>query len=82
MSERSIGVREFRENMSTYIAQAKAGTPITGKAGAELHAPKGQPVRPKPRYGALKGKFTLPDDWNTRDEELLAAFETPIDPQD
>ncbi len=72
--------------MSTYIAQAKAGAPITimshGKAVAELHAPKGQPVRPKPRYGALKGKFTLPDDWNTWDEELLAAFETPIDPQD
>jgi antitoxin (DNA-binding transcriptional repressor) of toxin-antitoxin stability system len=85
MSERKIGTREFRENMSMYIAQAKSGTPITimshGKPVAELHAPSDAMVRSKPRYGGLKGKYVLPDGWDAPDEELLAAFEVPIDPQ-
>jgi antitoxin (DNA-binding transcriptional repressor) of toxin-antitoxin stability system len=85
MSERKIGTREFRENMSMYIAQAKAGTPITimshGKPVAELHAPSEALLRPKPHYGGLKGKYVLPNDWDTWDDETLAAFEAPIDPQ-
>jgi antitoxin (DNA-binding transcriptional repressor) of toxin-antitoxin stability system len=85
MSERKVGTREFRENMSMYIAQAQAGTPITimshGKPVAELHAPSDGLIRPKPRYGALKGKYVLPADWDVWDDETLAAFEAPIDPQ-
>lgn len=85
MSDRNVGTREFRENMSMYIAQAKSGTPITimshGKPVAELHPPTAQNVRPKPRYGGLKGKYVLPDDWDTWDAETLAAFDAPIDPQ-
>jgi antitoxin (DNA-binding transcriptional repressor) of toxin-antitoxin stability system len=84
MSERNVGVREFRENMSMYIAQAKAGTLITimshGKPVAELHAPSDAPMRPKPRYGGLKGKITLSDDWDSWDEEFYAALEAPISP--
>jgi antitoxin (DNA-binding transcriptional repressor) of toxin-antitoxin stability system len=82
--EHNVGVREFRENMSMYIAQAKAGTPVTimshGKPVAELHAPTGRAVRPKPRYGGLKGKMWVSDDWEEWDEATLAAFEAPIDP--
>ena len=85
MSERTVGTREFRENMSMYIAQAQAGTPITimshGKPVAELHAPTGRAVRPKPVYGSLKGKYVLPDDWDKWDDDFYAALEAPIDPQ-
>ena len=85
MSERKIGTREFRENISMYIAQAQSGTPITimshGKPEAELHAPVDALLRPKPRYGGLKGKYVLPDDWDTWDDETLAAFGAPIDPK-
>lgn len=84
MSERKIGTREFRENMSMYIAQAKAGTPITimshGKPVAELHAPSDVLLRPKPRYGGLKGKITLPDGWDEWDDDFYASFEAPISP--
>ncbi len=84
MSEHKIGTREFRENMSKYIAQAKAGTPITimshGKPVAELHAPSAQAVRPPPTFGSLKGKIWMADDWDTWDEDFYATLEAPISP--
>ena len=82
MSERTVGTREFRENMSMYIAQAQAGTPITimshGKPVAELHAPTKRAVRPKPVYGGLKGKIKFHEGWDSWTEEELAAFEKPL----
>jgi antitoxin (DNA-binding transcriptional repressor) of toxin-antitoxin stability system len=82
MSERNVGVREFRENMSMYLAQAQAGNPVTimshGKPVAELHAPTGRAVRPKPRYGGLKGKIKFHEGWDSWTDEELAAFEKPL----
>ncbi len=79
MSERTVGVREFRDNLSTYIAQAKAGEPITimsrGKPVAELRAPEAKPMRPKPAFGSMKGEIWMADDWDQWDEEELASFE-------
>jgi antitoxin (DNA-binding transcriptional repressor) of toxin-antitoxin stability system len=82
MSDRSIGVREFRENMSMYIAQAQSGKPVTimshGKPVAELHAPTERAVRPAPKFGILKGKITFHEGWDNWTEEELAAFEKPL----
>ena len=84
MFERSVGVREFRENMSMYIAQAKAGTPITimshGKPVAELHAPGVAGVRPPPTFGSMKGEIWMADDWDKWDDEFYAVLESPLSP--
>jgi antitoxin (DNA-binding transcriptional repressor) of toxin-antitoxin stability system len=84
MSERNVGVREFRENMSRYIAQAKAGSPITimshGKPVAELHAPQKKGVRPAPTFGGMKGQIWMADDWDKWDEDFYRILEAPISP--
>ena len=81
----NVGVRAFRENLSAYIAKAREGALVTivsrGKPVAELHPAK-PAKRPKPRYGALKGKIWMADDWDEWSEEELAAFEADIDPPD
>jgi prevent-host-death family protein len=82
----SVGVRELRNNFSHFLAEVKQGNKVTvlshGKPVAELSAPAAEARRPIPRIGALKGKMWMADDWDVWDEETLASFEAPIDPQE
>jgi antitoxin (DNA-binding transcriptional repressor) of toxin-antitoxin stability system len=81
----SVGVREFRENLGRYLALVKDGGAIAitshGKTVAELRAPAVETKAPMRTVGGLKGKIWMADDWDEWDEETLAAFDAPIDPQ-
>ena len=78
----TVGVRAFRENLSRYIAEVQDGASITivshGKPVAELKG--AAPKRPIPRFGGLKGKIWMADDWDTWTEDELDAFEGDIFP--
>ena len=78
--ESRVGVREFRENLSHYIAEAGKGEAVTivsrGKPVATLTAPVQRvAVRPIPRFGTMKDKIVLHEGWDRWTEEELAAFE-------
>lgn len=79
--ERQVGVREFRENLSSYIAEVQAGEPVTimsrGKAVAQLNAVP-PPSKRERRFGTLKGKIVFHEGWDTWTEEELAEFEKPF----
>jgi prevent-host-death family protein len=80
-----VGIREFRNNLGRYFEMVKAGEAISitshGKPIGELRPPA-QPQRPfQRRIGGLKGKMWMADDWDEWDEDTLAAFEAPLDPE-
>ena len=84
MSERTVGVREFRDNLSHYIAEAGSGETVTivsrGKPVATLTAAPKKAVRPPPTFGSMKGEIWMADDWDTWDDDFYAALEAPISP--
>lgn len=75
---KQIGVRAFREEMSRYLAEVRAGTELTivsrGKPVAELKPPTKHAVRPSPIFGALKGKIWIADDFDEPDTDFNAAY--------
>ncbi len=76
-----IGVREFREKLSHYLAEVQHGTDIVitshGKPIAGLKAPVEveRKKRPVPQFGTLKGKIWIADNFDEPDEEFNAAYE-------
>ena len=66
--DRQVGVREFRENLSRYIAAVAKGEAVTivsrGKPVATLAGPLQNALRPPPTFGQLKGKHIVPDDFD------------------
>jgi antitoxin (DNA-binding transcriptional repressor) of toxin-antitoxin stability system len=78
MSERQVGVREFRDNLSHYIAEAGRGEAFTivsrGKPVAELRAPEKKAVRPPPTFGSMKGEIWIADDFDEPMPEFEAAY--------
>lgn len=73
-----IGVREFRENLTGYLRQARQGTTFLvtshGEVVAELRPP---PVSERPRRqpGTLKGKIWIADDFDETPTWLIDAME-------
>ena len=75
----TVGVRAFRENLSRYIAEVQDGASLTivshGKPVAAVTAPVRAHGTALPRYGALKGKLWIADDFDDPDEDFIAAYE-------
>jgi len=76
--DRQVGVREFRENLSQYIAEAGNGETVTivsrGKPVATLTGPMTKPLRPPPTFGSLKGKHVVPDDFDDPMPDFEAIY--------
>lgn len=72
-----INIHEAKTHLSRLVDQAAAGREIViakaGKPMARL-VPIEAPVKPK-RFGLLKGRFTVPDDFDAPlPAEVLALF--------
>lgn len=75
---RRVGVREFRENLTGLLRQARHGSSflITSRDDvvAELHPPSAS-ARSHRRPGALRGKIRMAPDFDTLPGDVLAAME-------
>jgi prevent-host-death family protein len=75
---KSVNIHEAKTHLSRLVEQAAAGKEvIIAKAGKPLArlVPLANVVRPK-KFGLLKGKITVPDDFNAPlDPETLALFQ-------
>ena len=75
---RQINIHAAKTNLSALVAEAAAGEPfIIAKAGRPLVTvtPYTAP-EPRPRTGFLKGRVSIPSDFNSMGrEEILALFE-------
>ena len=73
-----VGVREFRENMTGFLRQARQGTSILitshDEVVAELRPPP-QSQRSPRQPGALRGKIRMAADFDTLPADVLAAME-------
>jgi prevent-host-death family protein len=72
-----LGVREFRENLTGVLRQARQGASFLitshGEVVAELHPPASPaPVARKP--GALRGRITMAADFDTLADDVLEAM--------
>jgi len=74
----TVGVREFRENLSRYIAEVRDGGAVTitshGKKVAELRLPAEDEKPFKRRIGGLKHLGPIPEGFDDPDPELEALF--------
>lgn len=78
-SPQRIGVREFRENMTSYLRQARQGSAFLvtshGQVVAELRPPP-LAERPRRQPGALKGKIVILDpNWDITPPDIIDAME-------
>ena len=75
---RRVGVREFRENLTGYLRQARHGAAflITSydEVVAEVRPPSVSERRPR-RGGALAGRIRLAPDFDIMPRDLLASME-------
>jgi prevent-host-death family protein len=74
----TVNIHEAKTHLSRLVDEVAAGAEIiiakAGKPMARL-APLSAPVRKK-HLGLLKGKITVPDDFNAAlEEEILSSFE-------
>ena len=68
-----VNIHEAKTHLSKLIARAANGEPfIIAKAGKPLVkvVPLGAPTAPK-RFDFMKGQFTVPDDFETIDQEEI-----------
>lgn len=73
-----VGVREFRENMTGFLRQARQGTSFLITSHDEVVAeirPPAQAQRSPRRPGALRGKIRMAADFDTLPADVLAAME-------
>jgi prevent-host-death family protein len=75
---KTINIHEAKTHLSRLVEQAALGNEViiakAGKPMARL-VPLASAPRPK-KYGLLKGKFKVPDDFNAPlDPSVLALFE-------
>ncbi len=72
-----LGVREFRENLTGVLRQARQGASFVitshGEAVAELHPP-GSPAPVTRQPGALRGRIAMAADFDALPEDLLEAM--------
>ena len=77
-----INIHAAKTNLSALIERAAAGEPfIIAKAGRPLVTVSPYSVpEPLPRIGFMKGKISIPDDFDRMGEkEIIAMFEGSID---
>jgi antitoxin (DNA-binding transcriptional repressor) of toxin-antitoxin stability system len=73
-----VGVREFRENMTGFLRQARQGASFLITSHDEVVAeirPPSQAQRSPRRPGALRGKIRMAADFDTLPADVLAAME-------
>jgi antitoxin (DNA-binding transcriptional repressor) of toxin-antitoxin stability system len=73
-----VGVREFRENMTRFLRQARQGTSFLITSHDEVVAeirPPPQAQRSPRQPGALRGKIRMAADFDTLPADVLAAME-------
>lgn len=75
---RRLGVREFRENVSGFLRQARHGATFIVMSRNQVLAviePPKAPERPRRQPGALRGKIRMAPDFDTLPPDVLAAME-------
>jgi prevent-host-death family protein len=82
----TVGIREFRDNLSRYLALVQDGGEISvtshGKPVAEFRAAACQDKPSQKRtVGGLKGQIWMAEDWDEWDDDFLASFEAPLNPE-
>jgi antitoxin (DNA-binding transcriptional repressor) of toxin-antitoxin stability system len=79
MSElQKVGVREFRENLTGFLRQARQGHSFAVTSHDQVLAQIGPPPpaeRPCRRPGALRGKIRIAPDFDTLPSDVLASIE-------
>ncbi len=74
----SVGVREFRENLTGFLRQARHGASFLITSHDQVLAEIRPPPRvqqPPRRPGALRGRISLASDFDTLPPDVLDAME-------
>lgn len=75
---RTLGVREFRTNITAVLREAQQGNSFVitsrGQVVAEIHPPSATP-RPRRVPGALRGRIRLAADFDVLPSDVLTAME-------
>ena len=76
-SNRQVGVREFRDHLTSLLRDAAAGQTVLiaahGKVLAELRPPP--PAAAPRRPGALRGQIRMAADFDATSEDILDAMD-------
>jgi len=76
---RTINIHQAKTHLSRLVDEAEQGDSFiiakAGKPKVQVIAIAGGPVKPKRRIGAMKGMFTLPDNFEEIDRELDKEIE-------
>ena len=76
-SNRQVGVREFRDHLTSLLRDAAAGQTVLiaahGKVLAELRPPP--PAAAPRRPGALRGQIRMAADFDATPEDILDAMD-------
>ncbi|GAB6937182.1 type II toxin-antitoxin system Phd/YefM family antitoxin [Isoptericola variabilis] len=82
---KTVNVHEAKTHLSKILAEVEAGEEFTiARAGKPVARVVGVEATPKPRreLGALRGQFTMPDDFDHwAQDEIIAMFEGSEDDQ-
>ena len=73
-----VGVRELRDNLSSYLKRARQGESILVVSHDEVVAeivPPSRNDRPRRQAGALKGQIWMAPDFDSWPEDIQATFE-------
>jgi antitoxin (DNA-binding transcriptional repressor) of toxin-antitoxin stability system len=73
-----IGVREFRNNVTGFLRQARNGRTFLVTSHDQVLAeirPPSKPEQPRRQPGALRGKIRMAPDFDTLPSDVLAAME-------
>lgn len=75
---RRVGVREFRENLTEFLRQARQGASLLVMSREQVLAevrPPPKAEQPRRRAGALRGKIEILPDFDALPSDVLAAME-------
>ena len=80
--EKTVSVREFRKNVSTYLREAEKGHGVVvtshGKEVARLGPPPSARRPVSELLGLFKGKIEMADDFDETPAELIEAMESDV----
>ena len=75
---RRVGLREFRDNITGFLRQARNGSSFLitshGEVVAEIRPPP-EPERPRRRPGALRGKIQMAPDFDILPLKMAPDFD-------
>lgn len=75
---RRVGVRDFRENLTGYLRQARQGASLLVMSRDQVLVevrPPPKTEQPRRRAGALRGKIQMAPDFDALPPDVLAAME-------